>query len=172
MAQKSNGNIGKTRIHLEPPIEKGELGLIQTTLIDLKLNPQKVAGIDAFVIDIDDKNLEGGLIQLNSQQSQILFYIDFIQKSMFDCREQVAEFIVRANYGLPIGNFEMDYDDGFVRFKNSLDFSEIKLNRNLIENLYASALSNVQDFSAELIKVMLKEKSAADAINDAFNALG
>jgi hypothetical protein len=34
-------------------------------------------------------------------------------------RAPLAEFITRANYGLLIGNFEMDYNDGEVRFKTS-----------------------------------------------------
>ena len=29
----------------------------------------------------------------------------------------MAEFICRANYGLKMGNFELDFDDGEVRFK-------------------------------------------------------
>ncbi len=32
-------------------------------------------------------------------------------------REAVAEFLTRANYGLSLGNFEMDFDDGEVRAK-------------------------------------------------------
>lgn len=34
-------------------------------------------------------------------------------------RAALAEFLTRANYGLLIGNFEMDYSDGEVRFKTS-----------------------------------------------------
>lgn len=32
-------------------------------------------------------------------------------------RAAVAEFLTRANYGLSLGNFEMDFDDGEVRAK-------------------------------------------------------
>jgi len=35
-------------------------------------------------------------------------------------RAAVAEFITRANYGLKIGCFEMDMDDGEVRYKSCL----------------------------------------------------
>ncbi len=38
-----------------------------------------------------------------------------------DVRPTIAEFITRANYGLRIGNFEMDYRDGEVRYKAVLD---------------------------------------------------
>jgi hypothetical protein len=32
-----------------------------------------------------------------------------------------AELLARANYGLVLGNFELDYDDGEIRYKTSLD---------------------------------------------------
>ena len=37
-----------------------------------------------------------------------------------DTLPTVAEFITRANYGLKAGNFEMDYSDGEIRYKNYL----------------------------------------------------
>ena len=33
----------------------------------------------------------------------------------------LADFLTGANYGLYIGNFEMDFNDGEVRFKTSID---------------------------------------------------
>ena len=35
-------------------------------------------------------------------------------------RAAIAEVVTRANYGLNIGNFEMDYRDGEIRFKVSM----------------------------------------------------
>lgn len=36
-------------------------------------------------------------------------------------RAPVGEFLHRANYGMAVGNFELDFDDGEVRFKTSID---------------------------------------------------
>lgn len=33
----------------------------------------------------------------------------------------MADFLTRANYGLPLGNFELDMNDGELNFKNSVD---------------------------------------------------
>ncbi|HEY9747696.1 MAG TPA: YbjN domain-containing protein [Allocoleopsis sp.] len=35
-------------------------------------------------------------------------------------RGAIAEFITRANYGMIIGNFEMDFEDGEIRYKTSI----------------------------------------------------
>lgn len=40
-------------------------------------------------------------------------------------RAKVAEFITRANYGLLVGNFEMDYRDGEVRYKAVLSSKSV-----------------------------------------------
>jgi hypothetical protein len=33
---------------------------------------------------------------------------------------EVAEFVARANRGMRIGNFELDYDDGEIRYKTAV----------------------------------------------------
>lgn len=38
----------------------------------------------------------------------------------------VGEFLHRANYGLNRGNFEMDYNDGEIRYKHWLSLNDIK----------------------------------------------
>jgi hypothetical protein len=44
-------------------------------------------------------------------------------------RANVAEFLHRANYGLVLGNFEIDLSDGEVRFKVGLDVEGVHLDR-------------------------------------------
>lgn len=51
----------------------------------------------------------------------VLFYSYCPVKAPEEKRPILADFLTRANYGLYIGNFEMDYNDGEVRFKTSLD---------------------------------------------------
>lgn len=58
-------------------------------------------------------------------------------------RARVMEFLTRANYGLQIGNFELDLDDGEVRFKTSLDGKGVELGPELVDraivmNLHAT----------------------------------
>lgn len=52
-------------------------------------------------------------------------------------RAALAEFLTRANYGMIIGNFEMDFDDadGEVRFKTSIDVEGDRLTTTLIGQL-------------------------------------
>lgn len=50
-------------------------------------------------------------------------------------RNAIAEYLTRANYGLVIGNFEMDYSDGEVRYKTSFKVKDGVLAPWMVNNL-------------------------------------
>jgi hypothetical protein len=50
-------------------------------------------------------------------------------------RPAVMEYITRVNWGLPIGNFEMNLENGEVRFKTSIELSEIRLTLPMVRSL-------------------------------------
>jgi len=50
-------------------------------------------------------------------------------------RPEVAEYLARANYGLADGNFELDFDDGEVRFKTVLHVQGEGLDGLLVKRL-------------------------------------
>lgn len=50
----------------------------------------------------------------------------------------MADFLTRANSGLPVGNFELDHADGEVRFKTSIDVAGDRLSVALVRNLFYS----------------------------------
>lgn len=47
----------------------------------------------------------------------------------------MAEFLTRANYGLPLGNFELDMNDGELNFKNSIDVTGGTLTSAMVKTL-------------------------------------
>src|SRR5579863_2871455 len=51
---------------------------------------------------------------------QVMFYSVLPAKVGEDRKPAMAEFLIRANFGLNIGNFEMDWEDGEVRFRTSI----------------------------------------------------
>jgi hypothetical protein len=50
----------------------------------------------------------------------ILLYSICPQRAPEQRRSEVAELLTRANYGLAAGNFELDFDDGEIRYKSVL----------------------------------------------------
>ena len=53
----------------------------------------------------------------------------------------IGEYLHRANYGLPVGNFEIDLSDGHVRFKTSIELGDTDAGPALIAPIvYANVM--------------------------------
>lgn len=60
---------------------------------------------------------------------------------------KIAQLLTKINFGLRIGNFEMDYDDGQIRCKTSIDYEGIKdFDDSFIENLILINLTTTDKF--------------------------
>ena len=56
---------------------------------------------------------------------------------------EMLELLTRANWGLPLGNFEMDLSDGEVRFKTSVDVEGVPLNQPAGAPAAEMAITNI-----------------------------
>lgn len=101
-------------------------------------------------------------VTTQEERSQFAFY----SVADFSVPEEripaVAEYICRANFGLMIGNFELDFDDGQVRFKTSVDVEGAAL-EPLLEALFNSNLYLFDLYAPGLRAVAFEGASPADA---------
>jgi hypothetical protein len=79
---------------------------------------------------------------------------------------QIAEFLTRANYGLLLGNFEMDFNDGEVRYKTSIVAGDNELDFPVIKRMVYSNLSTIDDYFPAIMKVIYGGISAKEAIRE------
>jgi hypothetical protein len=80
-------------------------------------------------------------VQAREEEQQMVFYSICPRRVEPPQRANMAEFLTRANYGIIIGNFELDYADGEVRFKTSIDVEDARLTPPLIHHVvYANLL--------------------------------
>jgi len=63
--------------------------------------------------------------QAHGDQDRYVFYSVIPVTAPEDRRIAVAELLTRANYGMLIGNFELDLDDGEIRYKTSIDMEGV-----------------------------------------------
>jgi len=73
--------------------------------------------------------------KVKENQQQFIFYSLCPIAIPEDKRSTIAEFLTRANYGMTIGNFELDFNDGEIRYKTSIDVEGDRLTSALIKNL-------------------------------------
>ncbi len=80
--------------------------------------------------------------RVREEWGQATFYSimpGFVPKSKLSA---VAEYIARANFGLVIGNFELDFSDGEIRFRTSIDLGP-KGHQNMpFTRLFGRAVAN------------------------------
>jgi len=104
------------------------------------------------------------LAQSRLEQQQAVFYSRASVPVPEDRRLAVAEFVCRANYGMIVGNFEIDLDDGEVRYKTSVDIEGVTATRQLIQNLVAPNVITMDRYLPGLLSVAFGGKHPAEAI--------
>ncbi len=80
-------------------------------------------------------------------------------------RTEVAVFLTRANYLVPLGHFDMDFSDGEVRFRATIDVSQAPLTSGLLDPLVKANWVVVDQHLPELRAVASGERSPEDAMS-------
>jgi len=76
----------------------------------------------------------------------------------------MAEFVTRANRGMRIGNFELDFEDGEIRYKTSIDIEGGELASKMIHNLLQANLSTMDRYFSGIMELIYSEKSPKELI--------
>jgi hypothetical protein len=79
-------------------------------------------------------------------------------------RPAVAEFTTRANYGMKIGNFELDYNDGEVRYKTSVDVDNVPFVPQLISNMVYANVWTMDRYLPGILSVVYGNTLPQEAI--------
>ena len=77
---------------------------------------------------------------------------------------QMAEFICRANYGLRDGNFEMDFNDGELRYKCYMNCNGAIPTKNMVGRSIHCPAAMFKRYSKGILQILFAGMSAADAI--------
>lgn len=128
-------------------------------------HPQEVEGKSAYYFGYSGKLFFINAYALvRTELEQLLCYATVADRVPESLRPVMAEFIARANYGLRLGNFELDYADGEVRFRNGLNFNGVTLNAALIRNVLYPTVETFDHYLPGVMAVIFEGKSAVDAI--------
>ena len=79
-------------------------------------------------------------------------------------RLAVAEFQTRVNFGLFMGNFEMDFSDGELRYKTSIDVEDGVLTQEMIRKLVYSNVMMMDKYLPGIMSIIYAGTSPAEAL--------
>lgn len=115
----------------------------------------KVNHVDVLFIASNDKLVVKAMLPLKADEDE---------------RAKVGEFLMRANYGLKVGGFDYDYNDGEISYRVSLYCGKEEFappTYDQIDYLLLVSLAMVSKYGDALLKVMFGMAEPEDAINSA-----
>jgi hypothetical protein len=87
-------------------------------------------------------------------------------------RAAVAEYLTRVNAGLLVGAFEMDWDEGEIRFRTSVDLQGQVMTDTLMGGIVYPNHEAMIDYLPHLLAVVHGELEPAEAYREARESLG
>jgi len=102
--------------------------------------------------------------EVDEEKCWLIFYSYMPVNSPPEKMTSVAEFLSRANRGMRIGNFELDYDDGEIRYKTSIDVEGGELSNKMIDNLLRANLTTMDRYFSGLMELIYGDKPAGEII--------
>jgi hypothetical protein len=95
---------------------------------------------------------------------RLIFYSTYTATVPRERRSVVCELINRLNYRAALGNFEMDCEDGEVRFRTSIEVREGLVTRALLTPIVYENLATADRYLPAFEQVITASASPAEAI--------
>ena len=119
----------------------------------------------SFVGDVHSSHCLSCLrVFITVTDKEVMCYYE-LPVSAKECLPQMAEFVMRANYGLNTGSFMFDYDDGQLRFKvvTSSQAMEGNPTEEMHRLLYVP-LGTIRTYARGIIGVLSGYETAEEAL--------
>ncbi len=131
---------------------------------DLKF---QVVDPDKMIIryEVTGDNVTASVFFIPDERAQILCVYAYCPNHVpEEHRLRVCEFLTRANYGLRVGNFEMDMDDGELRYKVSVDVEGGELTSKMVSYMMGYAVVRMDKYYPGLMALLYGGATPADAV--------
>lgn len=106
----------------------------------------------------------GGYAVTDEDHRTAVIYCAFPTRVPAERRPQVGEAITRANYGLRVGGFELDFSDGDLRYRIGMDLNGGELTVEMARNTIGLGVYMCDHYHDALMRVMFAGEEPAVAI--------
>ena len=108
------------------------------------------------------------LVAVVDGERNVVRFLTFLEGKVPETRRrEIMEYLTRANYGLLLGNFELDVADGEVRFKCATDIEHHGLSYEQYQSMLYVSVAMMDRYFPGLQKVVQGTSDAAAAIAEA-----
>ena len=120
-----------------------------------------------FVSGINMNNVLGNVrIYISLEKNSYNVYMILNSKVEEEYYVTVGEFLHRVNYGLKDGNFELDYRDGEIRYKSFVNFKNIVISEEIVEDSIFVGIAMFARYGKGLLKIMLGESTPEECVEE------
>jgi hypothetical protein len=129
---------------------------------------RRLPGHDALEMGLSGEKGTYRLVVVVDGERSIVRFLTFLEGKVPETRRrEVMEYLTRANYGLLLGNFELDLGDGEVRFKVGTDIEGIAFSYEQYQSTLYVSVAMMDRYVPGLQKVVQGSADAAAAIAEA-----
>ena len=98
------------------------------------------------------------------------FAFAILSRFPIDCpepkRQACAELLTRINFGMALGCFEMDFEDGMMFFKTTIPYDEEPPKPEQLDNLLSLNMSTMDRYLPAIMQVIYAGVTPAKALTD------
>ena len=110
-------------------------------------------------IDVEGKNGSwSSFARCLGENRQFLYYSAVTSKVENQRKDIVVHILTRINYGLKIGNFEMDYDTGEIHYKTAVQLGQDNVDSEIIESQIILNILTMDEYLPVLMKAIHSEE--------------
>ena len=107
-----------------------------------------------------------GFIKWNAAGDQVVVYAVSPVAMTPERRDATLEYVTRANLGLPAGCFELDLDNGEVRFRRSVDWEGTPPDAAQVRLAILTAMAAMDQYLPGLVQVVQQRGDPQQALRD------
>ncbi|MCB9032954.1 MAG: hypothetical protein H6553_03875 [Chitinophagales bacterium] len=117
-----------------------------------------------FGVKLDKIKLDC-LFDVQQENNIVLFYSVFPIMVDYNLRNTISEYITRANFGLKIGNLEMDFKDGEIRYKTYANTDFNCFNEAIVRHILHANIQTFDRYIQGIVKILFANYTAEEAIH-------
>ncbi|MBC7529270.1 MAG: hypothetical protein H7308_17200 [Chthonomonadaceae bacterium] len=134
-------------------------------LEDNSIHYQKVEGKDVLHLGFELENFYANCVLFVDEEQRYLGFSSVCGLRIpQDKRTEISEFIARANYGLGIGAFQMNFDNGEILYKTGIYARDSEIESNLLDAIVCANTQTHDRYYPGLIDVLFRDIAPSDAI--------
>ena len=132
-----------------------DVDTLRRVLEELEWEPEPDETVSGFHIDFGPPHfpVATAFAAILEDAQEFVFYVNFGVKVEPADRGPLEYEMTRINWGLTIGSFQLNNDNGHLRFKSSVAYGGAGLSEHLICNAIERAMTAVEVHGAELINM-------------------